>query len=169
MNNFKAVGTDIKLYGLPTYHINSLHIDLPKQQIDIDLQLKDIRMEALYNVSAKILIPINGKGPIKLNAKDVNAKVKLHFKLVERGGKKYTYFPTMTTKLNVKDYTVKFEADNFDKTLQEAVSQALGNSHQEILEATRPNLERVISERCLQIANKICKHFTYDELFPDRE
>lgn len=75
----------------------------------------------------------------------------------------------MTTKLDVKDYDVKFEAQNFDKSLHDAISQALGSSHKEILDATKPNLEKVISETVLNMANKICKHFTYDELFPDRE
>lgn len=94
--------------------------------------------------------------------------MKLIFKIVERNGKRYMFFPSMTTHLSVKDFTVKFEAVNFDKTLQQAVTQALGSSHQEILDATRPNIEKAISEKCLEIANKICKHFTYDELFPDR-
>ncbi|KOC69862.1 hypothetical protein WH47_07072 [Habropoda laboriosa] len=126
-------------------------------------------MEAIYNVTAKILVPIVGQGPIYLSAKDVNAKVRMNYKIVEHKGKRYMYFPSMTTRLTVKDFDVKFELTNFDKALQQAVSQALGNSHQEILDATKPNIEKAISQRCLEMANKICKHFTYDELFPDRE
>ncbi|CAK9833903.1 Putative beta-carotene-binding protein [Anthophora retusa] len=169
MPNFKALGSNIKLSGLTNYRINHLHVDLKKQQIDIDLTFPESRMEAIYNITARILVPIVGKGPISLTAKDVNAIVKTTFKIVDHNGKRYIYFPSMTTRLNVKDFTVKFEVTNFDKTLQEAVSQALGSSHQEVLEATTPNIEKAISERCLELANKICKHFTYDELFPDRE
>ncbi|XP_076238611.1 uncharacterized protein LOC143181837 [Calliopsis andreniformis] len=169
MPNFKAVGTNIKLYGMSKYHLNNLHVDLKKHTLDIDLSFDENRMEAIYNISAKLLVPINEQGPIKLTAKNVNAKVKMIFKLIERNGKQYMYFPSMTTRLNIKDYTIKFEAQNFDRVLHDAISQALGNSHQEILAATRPNLEKAISEKCLEFANKICKHFTFDELFPDRE
>ncbi|XP_017797347.1 PREDICTED: uncharacterized protein LOC108578507 [Habropoda laboriosa] len=167
--NFQAIGTNIKLRGVSNYHINHLHVDLKKQQIDIDVNFPENRMEAIYNVTAKILVPIVGQGPIYLSAKDVNAKVRMNYKIVEHKGKRYMYFPSMTTRLTVKDFDVKFELTNFDKALQQAVSQALGNSHQEILDATKPNIEKAISQRCLEMANKICKHFTYDELFPDRE
>ncbi|XP_076621689.1 uncharacterized protein LOC143342091 [Colletes latitarsis] len=167
--DFKAMATNIKLRGIQPYHVNFLHVDLEKQRVDIDLQFDEIRLNADYAVNARILVPISGNGPITLSTKDVNTKLHLDYKLVERNGKKYVYFWSITTHLDVKDYTVKFEAENFDKILQEAVRQALGNSHREILEATRPNLEKAISQKGLEMANKICKHFTFDELFPDRE
>ncbi|XP_076172810.1 protein takeout [Ptiloglossa arizonensis] len=169
MDNFKAVGSNIRLHGLPSYRINLLHLDLANRTIDIDVQFDEIKLTADYQVNVRILVPIAGHGPITMSTNDVKAKSKLKFKLVNHNGKNYLYFYSMTIRLDVKDYTFNFVAENFDKTLQEAVHEALGNSHQEILEATRPNLEKAISERCLEMANKICKHFTFDELFPDRE
>ncbi|XP_076683088.1 putative beta-carotene-binding protein [Andrena cerasifolii] len=167
--NFKATGTDIKLYWLGKYQVKMLHVDLEKHEFDMELFLDQVKLEAMYDVSAKILVPIKGSGPIKINAKDVTVKVKATYKLVDRGGKKYAYFSSVKTQLSLKKYTVDFEANNLDKTLQEAVTQALGHSHEEIMEAVRPNLEKAIAERCLTFANNIFKHFTYDELFPDRE
>lgn len=167
--NFKAYGTNITIYGFPTYHINYLHFDTDKRQVDVDLTFKEIRMEAEYNVSARIIIPIEGSGPIHLVTKNVGAKVRINYDVVDHKGKKYVYFTSMTTKLDIKDFEAKFEARNFDKTLQDAVRQALGGSHKEILDSSRPSIEKVISQKCLEIANKICKNFTYDELFPDRE
>lgn len=93
----------------------------------------------------------------------------MNYKLVDRNGKKFMFFSSMTTQLGLKEYKLDFKADNFDKTLQEAVTNALGDSHTEVLQATKPNIEKAISEWCLKMANKICKHFSYDELFPDRE
>lgn len=167
--NFKAIASDIKLVGLLTYKINHLHFDMEKQQIDIDVNFDNIKLDALYDVNAKIIVPIVGKGPITLSTDNVGAKVILHYKFVEHGGKRYSYFSSMTLDLDVKDYDVEFRADNFDKTLQDAIRQAMGDSHQEILAATKPNLEKGISEIVLSMANKICKHFAFDELFPDRE
>lgn len=62
--NFKAIGSDVRLSGLLTYHINSMHLDLEKRQVDIDLNLAEAKIDGNYNISAKILIPINGRGPL---------------------------------------------------------------------------------------------------------
>ncbi|XP_053972534.1 putative beta-carotene-binding protein [Hylaeus volcanicus] len=167
--NIQATGSDVKLHGLDVYHIDFLHMDLEKQTLDVVLRYDKIQMDASYSVTAKILVPISGEGPINLSADNVLVKVHMKYSIIERNGKKYMYFSSMKTQLDVKDFTAKFEASNVDKTLQEAITQALGSSHQEILEATKPNLERFISQMCLDSANKICKHFTFDELFPDRE
>lgn len=76
----------------------------------------------------------------------------------------------MTTKLTVGDYTAKFDpVDGPNSTLSMAINNVLANSRQELIDGTTPNLEKTISTRILGMANKLCKHFTYDELFPDRE
>ncbi|XP_078043378.1 uncharacterized protein LOC144473402 [Augochlora pura] len=167
--NFKAYGTNIKIYGFPTYHIKSMHLDTEKRQLDVVLTFDEIRMEAEYNVSARILIPIEGSGPIHLVTKNVGATVRMNYDIVEHKGKRYMYFTSMTTKLDIKDFEAKFESRNFDKTLQQAVSQALGGSHKEILDSSRPSIENIISKKCLETANNLCKNYTFDELFPDRE
>ncbi|XP_076644823.1 uncharacterized protein LOC143354535 [Halictus rubicundus] len=167
--NFKAYGMNIKVFGLPSYHINSLHMDLEKQQVDLDLHFAEIKMNADYKVSARILVPIEGEGPITLTSSNVGAKVRMNYQLVERKGKKYMYFSSMTTKLDIKDFKSKLESRNFDKTIQEAINQAFGNSHKEIIETSGPNIESAISEKCLQMANNLCQRYPYDELFPDRE
>lgn len=64
VENFKAIGSDVTLSGLLTYHINSLHIDLEKRQVDFDLNLAEAKIDGNYNITAKILIPINGRGPL---------------------------------------------------------------------------------------------------------
>lgn len=169
MPNFHAVGRNVQLRGLSNFHISHLHVDLEKHQIDLEVQFPECNMDALYNITAKILVPIVGTGPIRLSSKNVIAKVHMVFKLVEHDGKRYIYFPLMTTRLELNDYKFDFEAENFDKTLQDAMKQAFGSSREEILEAMKPNVEKAISQMCLNMSNKICKHFTYDELFPDRE
>ncbi|XP_071860333.1 circadian clock-controlled protein daywake [Bombus fervidus] len=167
--NFKATGSDVTLSGLLTYHINSFHLDLEKQQVDFDLNLAEAKINGNYNISARILIPINGRGPLTFTTNDVNAKIRMLYNLVEHAGKQYVYFSSITTHLDIKDYTIKYEPENFDQTLRDAFRDAVGHNNREILEVTRPNLEKAISQKCLEISNKICKHFSYDELLPDRE
>lgn len=172
MQNFKAIGRNISLNGLSNHTIHSVKVEFTDDGgiVYIDLEFPEVRLDALYDVTARILVPIKGKGPINITTRNVRANVKLIFKVVPRGGRNNVYFSSMTTLLTINDdFDIHFVADNFDKVLQDAVSQALGSSHKEVLEATKPNLEKTISERILQICNQICKHFTYDELLPDRE
>ena len=132
--NFKAIGSDVTLSGLLTYHINSLHLDLEKQQVDFDLNLAEAKIDGNYNISARILIPINGKGPLTFTSNDVNAKIRMLYNLVQHAGKQYVYFSSMTTHLNIKDYTIKYEPENFDQTLRNAFSEAVGHNNREILD-----------------------------------
>lgn len=99
---------------------------------------------------------------------DVNAQVVMHTKYTEKNGQKYIYFSSMTTKLGIKDYEAKFKSnDGADSPISTAINQALDGGRQEILELIRPTLEKAISEKILELGNKVCKKFTYDELFPE--
>lgn len=94
----------------------------------------------------------------------------MKYKLLNHKGNDYMYFNAMTSKLTIKDYTANFAPkDGPESPLATAINTALATNRQEFIEGTIPNLEKTISENVLIIANKICKHFTYDELFPDRE
>ena len=101
---------------------------------------------------------------------DVVSTAVLNYKIVEHNGKQYMFFSAMTLKLLIKDYTSNFTPkEGPDSTLATAINAALQNSRQEIIESTTPHLEKKVTEEMLILANKICKSFTYDELFPDRE
>ncbi|XP_015604907.1 protein takeout [Cephus cinctus] len=168
--NFRAIAQDVKLYGLSDFTVTSLKTDLNNKRIDLNVIFKDIKLNAEYDVSARIVVPIAGTGPIEIVADGVAAKVTLKFQLVNHKGKTYMYFPSITIKLTIKDYISHFvprEGEN--SPLANGINAALSNGRQEIIETITPNLEKVISEQILEYANKICKHFTYEELFPDRE
>ena len=101
---------------------------------------------------------------------DIDTKVALKYKLFKKNGTEYLFFTSMTTSLNVKDYNADYKpSTGLDSTVATAINAAINGGRQEILDSIRPTLERVISEEVLEIANKICTHFTYDELYPDRE
>lgn len=76
----------------------------------------------------------------------------------------------MTTKLEVGDYHAYFTPSTGpNHPLTEALNSVLENNKQELIGSTLPNIERAVSFRVLEVSNKICKHFTYDELLPNRE
>lgn len=167
-NNFRAIAQNVKLHGLSNFQAKFLHVDLENKRLDIDLIFKKVKLNADYNVNARIVVPIGGTGPIDIVADDVTAKVTLKYQLVDHKGKKYLYFPSITIKLNIKDYTSHFmPKEGPDSPLANGINSALSTSREEIIETITPNLEKVISERVLMLSNRICKHFTYDELFPE--
>ncbi|XP_033208017.1 uncharacterized protein LOC117167295 [Belonocnema kinseyi] len=168
--NFKASARDIKLYGLSNFKIKKLNLDLEKQQINVELIFKEITLDAEYDVNAKILFPVAGTGPINMVTSEIISSGVMNYKIVEHGKKQYMFFSSMSLKLFIRDYTSNFRPkEGPDSPLATAINAALANSRQEIIESSTPNLEKKITEEMLILANKICKSFTYDELFPDHE
>ena len=74
----------------------------------------------------------------------------------------------MKTKVLVKDYTAIFQPGE-NNPITTAINSVLAESRQELIESMTPSLEKAISKKILEVSNRICEHFTYDELFPDRE
>ncbi|XP_046477428.1 circadian clock-controlled protein daywake [Neodiprion pinetum] len=169
-SSLRAIATNVKLFNLSNFICKFLHVDLENQTIDMQLTFPQVRLEAEYNVTTKIVnVPINGIGPMIIVTDDVEAKVGMKFRLVDHKGAKFLYFPTMTTSLLIKDYTSHFTPrPGPDGALAEGINAALQDNRKEIIPLIKPNLEQVITERVLELSNRICKHFSYDELFPDR-
>lgn len=167
LDDFHAIATNVKIRGLSKFDVKYLKIDLKNQKIDFELNFNKVYMDADYDVKAKILVPIKEKGPIKTIAENVNAKVSLKLQIVERRGGKYVYFPTMATKLTIKDYEANFMPGAEANPITQAINSVLLTSRQEIIASMTPNIEKAISRKALEVANKMCKHYTYDELFPD--
>ncbi|KAG8036447.1 hypothetical protein G9C98_003769 [Cotesia typhae] len=169
-NEIKASAKQVKLLGLSGFIINDIKMDLDTKSIDIDVSFKQVQLEGDYEVTAKIIVPVSGKGPIKIDANDVTAKVSIHYRLVNTKKGQRMHFPSMTCKLRIANYHSRFiTRDSQDATLSEAINSVINNSQQEILDGIIPSLERSISRKILELANKVTKNFTYDELFPDRE
>ncbi|XP_057337492.1 uncharacterized protein LOC130675686 [Microplitis mediator] len=169
-NEIKASAKQVKLYGLPDFQINSIKMNIETKTIDLDIYFKNVQLEGDYDVTAKIIVPVTGKGPIKIDAESVSAKVTIIYRLVNTKKGQRMHFTSMTCKLKIGSYHSKFVArEGPDATFSEAINSVINNSQQEILEGIIPSLERSISKKVLELSNKITKNFTYEELFPDRE
>lgn len=165
---FQAHADNVTLRGLSNFEVKSFHDDREKMQLNIEVVFKRIELDADYDIDAKIIVPIKGKGPIHIVSHDADAVVVMQTKFTEKNGVKYIYFSSMTTKLTVRDYEAEFKpADGVASPISQAINQALDGGRQEILRLTTPTLEKVISKKVLELGNKVCKNFSYDELFPD--
>lgn len=167
--NFKARALNVTVTGLSQFEVENLHIDLEKMEITIHNKFKHLKMTGTYDIATRILVPVAGTGPVTITADNFKATTVLTSKFYNRGGKKYIYFSSLKTHIMVDDFDAQLGLDSGNIALQQAINQVLSTSHKELLEATTPILEKHSADRSLELANRICRHFTYDELFPDRE
>jgi len=89
-------------------------------------------------------------------------------KIVKRNGKNYLYVSNIKIDLNLKEFKYYMNNNEQLDELRKAVRNFIGSNHQEVIAAVKEPLEQAISKRILELSNNIVKHFTYEELFPDR-
>lgn len=89
--------------------------------------------------------------------------------MVTRNGERYVFISKMTLNLDIKGFYMELEQNqNQLNQLREIVRNFIGNNQEEIIRSVKPILEDVISRWTISLSNNITKHFTYEELFPDR-
>ncbi|KAK1120379.1 hypothetical protein K0M31_012360 [Melipona bicolor] len=167
--NFKVVGSEVKLRGLTTYHVNFLHHDVEKQEITMNITFPNFAIDAVVNVTSPILFPIEETGNILLSGENLSYKILITYVKTNHSGKRPFYYSSLDIKLFVLDFDVKFRGQHQQKSLDEAIEMTVRNNKKEIVEANLPNMEKITSEKTLKLLNNFVKHFTYDDLHPDRE
>lgn len=70
--------------------------------------------------------------------------------------------------LDIKNFKDEYENNGNLGQLQQIIENFIGNNNEEIINTFKPALEEAISKVILSVSNNIVKHFTYEELFPDR-
>jgi len=79
------------------------------------------------------------------------------------------FISKMTINLDIKGYYIEFDHNQTKlQQLGEIVRNFLGNNQEEIIKNFKPVLEEAISKLIISFANDIIKHFTFEEIFPDR-
>lgn len=101
-------------------------------------------------------------------ADNVGAKVNIDLKLVTKNKQHYVFISKMMINLDIKGYNIEFSNEMNLNQLHEIARNLLGNNQKEIIKNFKPILEEAISKRIISVSNDIVKHFTYEELFPDR-
>lgn len=65
-SSFTASAVNIKVYGLTNYKVHDLKIDQDQMKVDLINEYPHLRLEADYDVTARIGIPVSGVGPIRI-------------------------------------------------------------------------------------------------------
>ncbi|EFN67288.1 hypothetical protein EAG_06225 [Camponotus floridanus] len=126
-------------------------------------------MNGTYDFDVRVLVPIAHKGNVYITADNIEAEVDLNMKMITKNSKTYVYLSQIKLNLNIKGYDAKYDLNERDYgQLAEIINNFVGSNQEEVIKSFKPALEEAISKRILLVANDIVKHFTYEELFPDR-
>ncbi|XP_070156788.1 putative beta-carotene-binding protein [Polyergus mexicanus] len=167
--NTKIYLRDIKVGGLCDFIIKFFHFDLNTLHFNGNISFGLIRANATYDFDVRILVPIAHKGQVYITTDKIDAQVDIDLKVITKAGKKYMYLSKMKLNIDIHGYNAKYDVNERDiGQLTEIINNFIGNNQEEVIKSFKPVLEEVISKRILMVANDIVKHFTYEELFPDR-
>lgn len=64
--NIKIVGMNVKLHHLSNFHIEYLHLDLEKMELDINLHFDKNEINVDYNVIINVSVPLQKNGSLTL-------------------------------------------------------------------------------------------------------
>ena len=70
--NFKAIGSSVNLKGLLDYQIHFFHLDVEKQRIDINMTFTELSVNSVFNITTRILFPIQETGSLLITASKLN-------------------------------------------------------------------------------------------------
>lgn len=167
--NTKLYMRDMKVSGLCDFTINSFQTDFEKLHYNAKILFGRITMNGTYDFDVRVLVPIVYKGNIYITADNIEAEVNLNLKKITKNDKTYVYLSKIKFNLNIKGYNAKYDLNEEENgQLAEVISNFIGSNQEEVVESFKPALEEAISRQVLLISKDIVKHFTYDELFPDR-
>jgi len=160
---------DAEISGLCDFKVTNFSADINNLHYDADIIFAQMRANTTYDFAIQLLVPIARKGHLSITTDNVGAKVTLDFNVVTKNGKRYTYLAKIKINLDVKRYDAQYDVENerLDQ-LREIIRNFLGQNQKEIIKSLKPALEEAASKQIISIANGIVKHFTYEELFPDR-
>ncbi|KAL6428587.1 hypothetical protein ACFW04_007900 [Cataglyphis niger] len=156
--------------GLCDFDIKFFHFDLNTLHFDVNLSFGLMQMNSTYDFDVHILVPLAHKGQVYITTDNVDAQGAIDLKVATKGGKRYMYMSKIKLNLDIKGYNAKYDELNERELsqLNEIINNFIGNNQEEVIKSFKPVLEEVISKRILLVSNDIVKHFTYEELFPDR-
>ncbi|XP_011171045.1 uncharacterized protein LOC105203829 [Solenopsis invicta] len=168
-HNSKIYMKNTQMTGLCNFDVQHLHLEFDKLHFDVDLKFRRLQLNSTYDFDIRLLVPIVYKGPVYITTDNVEAKVNMDMKVVTKGGKRYVYLSKMKINLDIKGYTAEYGLGNMESSrLNEIISNFIGNNQEEVISAFRPAIEEAVVKRILSLSNNIVKHFTFEELFPDR-
>ncbi|XP_011879795.1 PREDICTED: uncharacterized protein LOC105568599 [Vollenhovia emeryi] len=168
-SNSKINLRDVKAMGLCDFEVKYFKLDLDNLHFDAEIFFKRIQLNGTYDFDIRLLIPIVQKGPVYITSDNINAKANLDMNVVTKDSKRYVYMSKIKLNLDIKGYDVDYGINSEElNRLNQIISNFIGNNQEEVIKTLKPAIEEAVVKRILTLSNDIVKHFTFEELFPDK-
>lgn len=160
----------VSLFGLSdarVYKISGFQADPERNKLEIKLKTPLGVIEGPYSINGKVLVlPIQGKGNIKLELQNLDVTLKFLTKKVERNGKKFMEVERSKFSYDVTGAKVHFtNLFNGDKVLGNNMNAFLNENWRISLDELRKPIGTSFSEVFKNLLNKVFEGSPYDEFF----
>lgn len=160
----------VNLIGLgkaKVYKISGFQADPERNKIEIKLKTPLGVIEGPYSINGKILVlPIQGKGDIKLELHNLDVTLKFLTKRVEKNGKIYLEVEKSKFSYDVTGANVNFSnLFNGDKALGDNMNAFLNENWRILLDELKKPIELSFSEVFKNLMNKIFEKNPYEDFF----
>ncbi|XP_012054712.1 PREDICTED: uncharacterized protein LOC105617768 [Atta cephalotes] len=167
IDNLKLSVKKSKIRGFCDFIINSLQVSSDKLHFDLDLILKHLDMESVYDFDIRILVPLANKGLIHVSTDNLEMKITVDFKEEIKNGKTEIYVSKVKTILNIKMFKYKFDDSEKDLVqLHEALTNIINENEKDIFIKVKPALEEAVSKLVITVINNVVRN-RFEQLFPN--
>ncbi|XP_072387159.1 circadian clock-controlled protein daywake-like [Diabrotica undecimpunctata] len=160
--------TNLVATGASGFEVYDLKCDIPKNVFLFKLKIPHLEFNGDYDIDMNVLVlKYKGSGPISGNFSNLDVQVELKGQIKKIDGKNYQTFKKIGIELKVGSSHLKL-GNLFlnQRGLGDATNQVVNDNADIFLREIRPALVNSLSEKFTETANKVCRMFTYDELFP---
>ncbi|GAB0098497.1 hypothetical protein DMENIID0001_142380 [Sergentomyia squamirostris] len=164
--NLNSTYTNIKVYGLSDFELQSVKIDLKRDFFQLKMLFPELYMTADYLIAGQLLmLPLQGKGQSYGNYTEVETTATLHCERV-LGLDKQEHF--IIQDLSV-DFTIgnakwKFDGDN---ELCTVMNKFINDNWKLIIGEMRPAIQGAMAKIIGKITGKIFELYSIDKLLPE--
>ncbi|XP_014210395.2 protein takeout-like isoform X2 [Copidosoma floridanum] len=160
--------TGLKVYGPSTFKVQDLKADTDNVKFTFKVGFDRLTFKGKYSIDARLLLlRLAGSGDLSGNFTDYKSDVILTARKIHRNNDTYLSFNKMKLDITIKSAKV-YLSNLFggDPILGPASNEILNANSAIFLDELRPVLEQSLSDLFTNVANKITRSFTYNELFP---
>ncbi|KAL7015294.1 hypothetical protein ACKWTF_016389 [Chironomus riparius] len=165
----KVALTNVYIRGISGFRIEKLRTNFENIKIDVIASFPRLEIRSKYKLILSLLgAPITSDGDLLASFENAKARIGLKAQKYLRNGVEYIKFEPILLKINIgKVQTLKLSnLFNGNPVLSEVVHAILVSNSDFLLNDFYPHIEKSLSESFTDIANKITKEATFNELFP---
>lgn len=161
--------TDIQVNGPSTFKVRDLEANTDDVFFTFKVSFDKLNFHGKYQIDARLLLlKLTGQGEVVGNFTGYDSDVVLKAQKVYRDNEVYLHFDRMKLTIRISNSNV-YLSNLFggDPILGPASNEIINANSALLLEEIRPVMESSLADLFTDVANKIVRTFTYNELFPE--